>query len=72
MQNKDVEVAALCDVYSPYTSRIRNEVDRKLTSSGRIPEMGETFTGAVSRYKDFRKLFDQKDIDAVCIATPDH
>jgi len=72
MQNKDVEVVALCDAYTPYTTRNRSEVNQKLTSSGRIPEMGEKFAGPITRYKDFRKLLEQKDIDAVCIATPDH
>ncbi|HEX2974780.1 MAG TPA: Gfo/Idh/MocA family oxidoreductase, partial [Bacteroidales bacterium] len=40
--------------------------------SGQIPKMGEALTGNVERYSDFRKLLENKDIDAVVIATPDH
>jgi predicted dehydrogenase len=37
-----------------------------------IPGMGEEFKNKVDRYDDFRKLLDDRTIDAVCIATPDH
>lgn len=72
MENKDVEVAALCDVYAPYKSRNRTEVAKKYLESGKVPKMGENLGSKVKRYEDFRKLLEQKDIDAVCIATPDH
>ncbi len=73
MRQDDVRVAALCDVYEPYIERAREQVDKKLLESlgGRVPKMGENFSG-VSKYKDFRRLLEQKDIDAVVIATPDH
>lgn len=69
--NKDVEVAALCDVYAPYMSRDRSKVSSRYLESGKIPKMGEDL-GKYNQYEDFRELLDQKDIDAVCIATPDH
>jgi predicted dehydrogenase len=73
MKNEDVEVAALCDVYEPYILRDRSKVSKRYDElGGRIPQMGENFDKSVKRYKDFRKLLEQKDIDAVCIATPDH
>ena len=72
MANKDVEIAALCDVYAPYTTRIADDVDQRFRKSGKIPEMGESFPGKIKRFGDFRKLLEEKDIDAVCIATPDH
>lgn len=70
-ENKDVEIAALCDVYAPYTSRDRSKVDQRYLDIGKIPGMGEDL-GKVKQYSDFRKMLEQKDIDAVCIATPDH
>lgn len=74
MKNQDVEIAALCDVYEPYIHRDLSKVHpRYIAELGeRIPKMGEKFSGNPDRYTDFRKLLDKKDIDAVCIATPDH
>lgn len=74
MKQDDVEIAALCDVYEPYITRDFSQVDQKLIKAlkGKIPKMGEKFPGKVARYKDFRRLLDQKDIDAVVISTPDH
>lgn len=72
MSNADVEVAALCDVYEPYTMRDRSMVDARWLSTGKVPKMGEHFDSPPRRYSDFRKLLEQKDIDAVCISTPDH
>ncbi len=75
MAQKDCQVAALCDVYEPYLNRDRAQVDPGIEQSlgeGRIPQMGERFDPAPARYKDFRRLLEQKDLDAVVIATPDH
>jgi len=74
LQQDDVEVAALCDVYEPYLARDYSRVDEKLKDAlgGKVPKMTEELSGSVARYKDFRRLLDSKDIDAVVIATPDH
>jgi len=74
LQQDDVEVAALCDVYEPYLMRDYSKVDKKLLTDlgGRVPKMTEKLGDNVARYKDFRQLLDRKDIDAVVIATPDH
>lgn len=75
MKEPDVEVAALCDVYEPYLRRDNAAVDPRIVESlnnTMIPKMAEEFPGKVDRYRDFRELLDRKDIDAVCIATPDH
>ena len=74
MSNPDVEVVALCDIYEPYLLRDLSKVDPKIIAEigSQVPKMGEIFTGKVDRYSDYRKVLDRKDIDAVCIATPDH
>jgi predicted dehydrogenase len=72
MGNDDVEVAALCDIYEPYLNRDRSSVSQRYLDTDKVPPMKTQFGNDVKRYKDFRKLLEQKDIDAVCIATPDH
>jgi predicted dehydrogenase len=74
MNNPDCEVAALCDIYEPYLHRDRAEVDPRYLSdrAGQVPKMGEQFPQKPKLYKDWRKLLEDKTIDAVCIATPDH
>jgi predicted dehydrogenase len=75
LAQKDCQVAALCDVYEPYLNRDRSQVDPEILKSigpGFVPRMEEKFDGPVARHADFRRLLEQKDIDAVVIATPDH
>lgn len=74
MQNKDVEIAALCDIYEPYLMRDRSKVDSRYLAdrAGQVPKMGEKFATKPTLYNDYRKLLEDKTIDAVCIATPDH
>ena len=73
MQYRDVEIAALCDVYEPYLLRDRSKVHKRFIEElPQIPAMGESFRTEPKRYRDFRQLIDDKNIDAVVIATPDH
>jgi predicted dehydrogenase len=72
MDNPDVMVTALCDVYEPYLVRDYSRVDARYKAMGRIPELGEKFGKEVKPYADYRKLLEDKNVDAVCIATPDH
>jgi predicted dehydrogenase len=74
MQQPDCEVAALCDICEPYLHRDRNRVDKRWLDiyKEKVPKMQEQFQKKPKLYKDFRKLLEDKDIDAVCIATPDH
>jgi predicted dehydrogenase len=74
MNQPDMEVAALCDIYEPYLLRDRSKVDPRYLQDmpGQIPKMGESFPKKPVIYDDYRKLLADKSIDAVCIATPDH
>jgi len=74
MKQPEVEVAALCDVYEPYLMRDRSKVDQRYLNDrpGQVPGMGEKFSVKPALYNDYRKLLENKEIDAVCIATPDH
>ena len=74
MMQPDVEVAALCDVYEPFLTRDFSKVAQRYKDElgGRIPKLGETFPKPPKTFKDYRKLLEDKEIDAVCIATPDH
>ena len=74
MSHPDCEIAALCDIYEPYMERNRNAVDPRyiMDLGGSVPRMGEQFPTKPKLYKDWRKLLEDKNIDAVAIATPDH
>jgi len=74
MQQPDCEVTALCDIYEPYLQRDRSKVDQRWLDiyGGQIPTMGEKFPTKPKLYNDFRKMLEDKNVDAVCIATPDH
>jgi predicted dehydrogenase len=72
MGNEEVLVTALCDIYDPYLSRDYAKVDDRYKKMGMVPKMGETFGNEVKKYSDYRKLLEDKNVDAVCIATPDH
>jgi len=58
MRTKQVDVIALCDVWDVSLGETLAEID--LTSE------------RVKTYKDFRRVLDHKDIDAVLVVTPEH
>ncbi|WP_352421792.1 Gfo/Idh/MocA family oxidoreductase [Proteiniphilum sp.] len=74
MEQPDCEVAALCDVYEPYVTRDYSAVNPRYIQDmpRQIPKMEENFPTSVKQFKDYRQLLEDKSIDAVCIATPDH
>jgi hypothetical protein len=56
LQQPDVEIAAVCDLYRPY-------VDFAVARCGGSRPKGVS---------DYRRLLDMNDLDAVAISTPDH
>src|SRR5687768_11939123 len=56
---KDVEVAYVCDADENRTNQAASAVEK---SSGKRPQTA----------KDMRRIFEDKEVDAVFIATPDH
>jgi len=54
-----VEIAAVCDVDQNHAEEAAAQVAKKQSRAPRV-------------YKDFRRVLDQKDINAVVISTPDH
>jgi predicted dehydrogenase len=60
-KDKDLNVEAIgtCDCYTPRIERAQ----KKMTTEGRPKIQGE---------KDYRKILDNKDVDAVFVATPEH
>lgn len=60
LNHKDVRVTAICDVYESQRQKAKEIVDEYYGNKDCVT------------YNDFREVCGRKDIDAVCIATPDH
>ena len=65
--HQDVQVLAICDVD---TTRRTDGVKRVDDFYAANPEKGKA--GVCKGYNDFREVLAREDIDAVCVATPDH
>jgi predicted dehydrogenase len=60
LAREDVQVAAVCDVYESQRVKAKGIVDEYYDGTG------------CATYNDFREVCTRDDIDAVCVATPDH
>ncbi len=58
--HQDVRVAAVCDVYESQRQKAKSIVDQHYGNKD------------CATYNDFRDVCARRDIDAVCVATPDH
>src|SRR5262245_55013039 len=62
---KDVECVAVCDVDTNRRRHAKAFIEERYAKDGRAAQ-------GIAEYTDFRELIARRDIDAVCIATPDH
>ncbi|MBN1127008.1 MAG: Gfo/Idh/MocA family oxidoreductase [Sedimentisphaerales bacterium] len=60
MQYSDCQVVAVCDVDANHCKEAANQVNNHYNNSD------------CKEYNDFREVIARRDIDAVCISTPDH
>lgn len=59
-----VQAVAVCDVFNRHRDETAAKIDKRNGEAG--------IKGQCKKYEDYRKVLEDKDIDIVCIATPDH
>jgi predicted dehydrogenase len=65
LSQADVQVVAVCEVDATRRMHAKKRVETKYSQ-------GKTHYKGCDTYVDFREVIARDDIDAVCIATPDH
>ncbi|HVJ83979.1 MAG TPA: Gfo/Idh/MocA family oxidoreductase, partial [Planctomycetia bacterium] len=63
-EKKPVQAVAVCDVFNRYREDSAAKIDKGNGEAG--------ISAKCKKYADYRELLADKDIDVVCIATPDH
>ena len=63
-EKKPVQAVAVCDVFNRYRDDSAEKIDKANAAAG--------IETKCKKYSDYRELLADKDIDVVCIATPDH
>lgn len=61
---KDIQAVAVCDVFNRHRDESAAKIDKANAEYG--------ISSKCKKFADYRELLAEKDIDIVCIATPDH
>lgn len=71
-----VAAVAVCDVWDgiedEYDVEFGGKITRRRYSQGLRPAAAKCGLDSTRATKDYRRVLDRKDVDVVCIATPDH
>ena len=70
LKNPNVECAAICDIDDEILNRRSADIEK--INAKRIDEGEKLTVTKPKQYKDYRKLLEDPDIDAIIIGTPDH
>lgn len=68
----DVQILAVCDVHQGWENKYGREPNKKKVEARYAEAMKSGAYKGCDAYTDFRELCARKDIDAICISTPDH
>jgi len=73
MSKPEVQIVAVCDVHESYNDGNTGRAPAKARAEQHYADQaGKGAYRGCTAYADFRNLLQREDLDAVCIATPDH
>ncbi|MFC2147878.1 Gfo/Idh/MocA family protein [Bacteroidota bacterium] len=67
VQNTNAQIIASCDVWTTKNAWFKNHVEKVYAE-----HRNQSGYNSVNTYLEYKELLDQKEIDAVVVATPDH